>query len=433
MSLARSFGHGLAVRSGRHSYQALSLVHNGIVIDLSGFNSTSASMLNATHGEIVVGPGVSLYDAYVAADSKALLFPGGSCPGVRVGGFTLGGGYGLSARMLGMAVDSLASLQVVLANGTVVETVRGEDLFWGLAGGGNGNFGVVTRFSFVVPAMDPALEGNVTIFEANWAGQYDRPARMSIITGWLEWVRSLDPRLTPELLVYHNSHASTGLFYGPIDQLKSLVAPLRSLGTSPPTLTYSSLPYLRAMEHFAGCSTPQACQASADKVPTPTGPPEMWKGKSAYVEDIMSPASIDVITQYMSPSAYNCCSGFSGLIIDGYGGAIANVPRESTSFPHRDPVAHLQFMAYFSNASHAHDAHSWISSFYNDMRNHISPYAYRNYPDLDLLDMHSIPPFNVPWDTTYYRSFTSRLSSLKSSVDPHSLFTCPLCIRPFTQ
>lgn len=67
---------------------------------------------------------------------------------------------GWTSRRLGLSVDNLLSVELVAANGKVVDVTPTSDpeLFWGLRGGG-GNFGVVTKFRFRVHELGPVTVG----------------------------------------------------------------------------------------------------------------------------------------------------------------------------------------------------------------------------------------------------------------------------------
>ena len=85
-------------------------------------------------------------DAVEAAAAHGRTVLHGSSPDVGVVGYSLGGGMGWYARLLGLQTNSVTGAEVVLADGSVVRTdaEHEPDLFWALRGGG-GNFGVVTR------------------------------------------------------------------------------------------------------------------------------------------------------------------------------------------------------------------------------------------------------------------------------------------------
>ncbi len=82
--------------------------------------------------------------------SGRLLLPGGNCPAVGVVGLTLGGGIGPNAPWAGLTADRLRKATMVTAAGDVVTASASEnpDLFWGLRGGGGGNFGVITDLEY---------------------------------------------------------------------------------------------------------------------------------------------------------------------------------------------------------------------------------------------------------------------------------------------
>lgn len=60
----------------------------------------------------------------------------------------LGGGYGRYMGFYGLIIDNLLSMNVVLANGSmvVVSERSAPDLWWGMRGAGH-NFGIVTSFN----------------------------------------------------------------------------------------------------------------------------------------------------------------------------------------------------------------------------------------------------------------------------------------------
>jgi FAD/FMN-containing dehydrogenase len=72
----------------------------------------------------------------------------GTNPDTGVGGLILGGGIGYLARKHGLSIDNLTHVQLVNAQGDVlqVDDTHHPDLFWAVKGAGF-NFGIVTQFT----------------------------------------------------------------------------------------------------------------------------------------------------------------------------------------------------------------------------------------------------------------------------------------------
>ena len=148
LKCAYESGTRVVIRSGGHSELGYSTISSeGFVIYLSKMNQV---VIDDAAKVVHVEAGARWDDIYRTISSRYLVV-GGLCPTVGVSGFTLGGGYSMLSRYHGLAIDNLLSVTMVTANGSsVVEansTVH-SDLFWALRGGGGGNFGVVTRFTF---------------------------------------------------------------------------------------------------------------------------------------------------------------------------------------------------------------------------------------------------------------------------------------------
>ena len=141
-------GIGVVIRCGGHSELGYSTIGGkGFVIYLSEMNQV---VIDDTSKVVHIEAGARWKDVYRETGSRYLVV-GGLCPTVGVSGFTLGGGYSMLSRYLGLAIDSLLSVTMVTANGSsvlVTSLMVHPELFWALRGGGGGNFGVVTRFTF---------------------------------------------------------------------------------------------------------------------------------------------------------------------------------------------------------------------------------------------------------------------------------------------
>jgi hypothetical protein len=130
-----------------------------------------------------VGAGTRWSQVIEAAAPHGLAPLNGSSSHVGVVGYTLGGGHGVMARKYGFAADHVSWIQLVTADGQIIEVTADSDpeLFWALRGG-KGNFGIVTAMEFdLVPVA--RLYGGGIFFPAAVARR--------LLPAWVEWTRSL--------------------------------------------------------------------------------------------------------------------------------------------------------------------------------------------------------------------------------------------------
>lgn len=139
---AAASGVPVMVRGGGHS--AWGEVPGGLTIDLAELGGVEVDGLH-----VRVGGGATWGAVAHALAPHGLGISSGDTASVGVGGLTLGGGIGWMVRAWGLAADQLEGVQLVAADGAVIEATDAShpELLWALRGGG-GNFGVVTRFDF---------------------------------------------------------------------------------------------------------------------------------------------------------------------------------------------------------------------------------------------------------------------------------------------
>ena len=386
---ARQEGIPLRARSGGHSYEGYSTLDDGLVIDVSGLNEIA---VDAARGEAAVAAGVRLGDLYHRLGEHGVTVPAGTCPTVGIAGLTLGGGIGFLSRQYGLTCDNLLAVELVDANGDLLRADEREhpDLFWALRGGGGGNFGIATRFTFRV---HPIAE--VAVFGVTWP--WDEAA--DVLDAWQHWAPFVDDRLTAGFVVPDASAGvviCSGQFAGPADEVPALLQPLMHAGAPhPPNVRV--LPYLAAVAEFAGAQIAHST----------------FKNSGGFVSTPLPPVAIATLVEQMrtSPTSSNLI-GFFPL-----SGAVAAIAPAATAFVHRDALFDIQIQAYWDDPADEAADIAWV----RDLRTALAPYLsgdYVNYIDAD----------NPDWAAAYYGANLPRLMRIKASYDPHDVFAGPRSI-----
>ena len=165
----------IAVRAGGHSVAGLSLVEDGLVIDLRGMRDIEvdrAAPDRARRGRRHLGGGGPRDSGH------GLAATGGRVSTTGVAGLTLGGGSGWLERKHGLAADNLVAAELVTADGRIVRASDDEnpELLWALRGGG-GNFGVVTTLELALHPLGPEVFAGLALFGVERAHEVLRAYR----------------------------------------------------------------------------------------------------------------------------------------------------------------------------------------------------------------------------------------------------------------
>jgi FAD/FMN-containing dehydrogenase len=425
LAFARKFAVPFAVRSGGHSYAGWS-GSSGLVIDVRDFKAVTVSGTTAT-----VGAGTRLIDFYQGLAAHGRAVPGGSCPTVGIAGLTLGGGIGVTARAYGLTCDSLESVQIVTADGAVLTATAGAskyaDLFWACQGGGGGNFGVVTSFTFrTVPAPEPVL------FSLSWP--WSHAAR--VVAAWQSWAPQAPDALWSNLHLAAAPGGKTptvavgGCYLGSDADAASLLSQLYAKVGASPSSHFLSYPqsFLSAMLVEAGCGSIgyQACHlpgyASGGTLRRASE-----FAKSDFFTTPLSSAGIGTLLAGVTAlqRVAGAAGGVGGIALDALGGAVNRVKPSATAFVHRNALFSAQYTTGWSagaGSTGVSNQRTWLRNYWGSMRRYASGEAYQNYIDPDLAN----------WRQAYYGANYTRLAAVKQKYDPAGLFTFPQAITPAT-
>jgi len=425
IAFVRRFNIPFSTRSGGHSDGGYSGNTGGLIVDVQNFRSVNVSGSTA-----VVGTGTRLIDFYNALAAKGRAVPGGSCPTVGIAGLTLGGGIGVTARAFGLTCDSLEEVQIVTADGSVLNVNASpqdhNDLFWACQGGGGGNFGVVTSFTFrTSPAPSPCT------FFLTWP--WSQAAR--VVAGWQSWAPHGPDQLWSNLHLSATTGGHTpsitvgGTYLGSYNDTLNEVGRLyAAVGPHPNHASISHpQPYLNVMLYEAGCST-IGYQAFHLPWYAPGGKlfrvPQLTK--SDFFTVPLSSAGINTLLHGVQAfqSVHGGRGAAGGIAFDSLGGAVNRVAPGATAFVHRNTLFDAQYTTNWTpagtTAAEINNQHNWILGYWNSMRRYASGQAYQNYID----------PQQPNWQQAYYGGNYPRLQTIKRKYDPTRVFNFAQAIQP---
>jgi len=418
VNFARQHVMGFAARSGGHSYAGYSTSH-GLVCDVGRLSHVS---VNPAARTAIVGAGARTIDVYAAAAAKSMAFAAGSCATVGIAGVTLGGGQGVMGRKLGLTCDNLVSLRIVTADGAVLTASpnQHQDLFWACRGGGGGNFGVVTRFTFRVHPLT-----HLARFFYAWP--WSQAAH--VVAGWQGWAPTAPQELWSNCHLRYAagspSISVSGVYVGSQWALTTQLAKLKTaVGSAPSTDDVSTETYMDLMLLEAGCSG-----MTVDECHLPTQNPdgklsrESQVARSDFFNAKLPPAGIQALLHSIESRGDNpqLAGGGGGVGLDAFGGAINSVAADATAFVHRNSKFLAQYTAHWADGASQQtiDANvAWLDAFHAAMKASASGFAYQNYIDPTLKD----------WEHAYYGTNFPRLKKVKGKFDPKNFFRFPQSI-----
>ena len=327
-------------------------------------------------------------------------------------------------RTGGLLVDSMVSAEVVLADGSVVRCDEDTEpaLFWACRGGGGGNFGIATEFTFRThPTPELSTFGLTFAWadatEALEAWQRSIPtAPAALAESTFRAVKTPPASGTgPDQL-----RATTGgIFYGSQADLRDLLAPLLAVG--PLTTTVQTVPFAQAWKPD-GCTVQPGGGVTCDTTLYPN------YQRSDFAREPLSRAAIETMLGWIERWPGGAGAHEGGVQIEAIGprSAVNRIPARATAFVHRDALSHIVYLNFWGAQdppSVARANIAWARGIYAAMRPHVSGYSYQNYIDRGLED----------WEHAYYGVNYPRLQRIKARYDPDGRFRFAQGIRPARQ
>lgn len=410
LNWARQNEVAVRVRSGGHCLEGWSAVDGGIVIDVSELKSAAVDM---STGTATVGAGLNQLEAVTALGKAGVAAPTGTEGTVGLVGATLGGGFGLLTRSLGMASDNLLSAEVVVATNPVGAEVliadehTNADLLWALRGAGNGNFGIVTSLTYRIHPLSQTI-----YLTATWTGLGELPGAFD---AWQRCAPHTDNRLTSQLEISPAGFQLIAVLAGgSAREATQLLAPILSIGE--PTVSTKDAEWADTYADF--------------QIPT-VDEPVNWKFNSQFISEPYPAQAIDVILAFMEKAPTPQCNYFTNA----FGGAVSDSePAGGSAFAHRNALFYAEPGAGWGGAR-GHlagrrpttpdplttECLNWIAEFAKALEPYVDG-AYVNVPNAGVAD----------WETAYWGAGVDRLRTIKAKYDPDNVFRFEQSIRPAT-
>jgi len=397
IGVARETGLELAVRCGGHSNGAFGVVDSAIVIDLRDLQALDIDVDGRTAwagGGLTAGA----YTTAVGAHGLATGF--GDTGSVGLGGITTGGGIGYLVRKFGLTIDDLLAVELVTADGEVldVDADHHPDLFWAIRGGG-GNFGVVTRFKYRLHDV-PGIVGGMLLL----------PATPDTIAGFIAAAEAAPE----ELSTIANVMPAPPMPFIPADQhgKLSIMALLCYAGDAEAGQ--------RAIAPFRALATP-----IGDMV-RPMTYPEIYPPDSDDYHPIAAVRTmfVDRVDRDLAETILERLGAATGDMavaqLRVLGGAMARVPVEATAFAHRKSriMANLAVLYHDPGDKAKHEA--WAGTFADAIRQGDHG-AYVNFLAVEGDERIRAAYPGPTWD---------RLADIKRRYDPTNLFRLNQNIPP---
>ncbi|MET7440460.1 FAD-binding oxidoreductase [Streptomyces sp. NPDC004082] len=402
VDFVRDRGLETAVRGGGHSGAGLSMVDDGVTIDLSPMSGVRVDPVTQT---AQAGGGATLGDLDHATHAFGLATPTGIMSTTGLGGLTLGGGHGHLTRKYGLTADNLLSADVVLADGGFVTASEREhaDLFWALRGGG-GNFGIATSFTYRLHPVHTVSLG-ITLWSLDSIGDV------------LRWYRSFLPQAPDDLNGFFavlvvppgppfteeiHGQKMCGVVWcwsGDPDRVEEMLAPVNEAG--PPTF------------HFTAPMPYPAVQSMFDQL-IPAGLQWYWRGD---LFDRITDDAVEVHAKY----AEGIPTALSTMHMYPVDGAAGRVGEDDTAWARRDAVWSGIVGGVDPDPANAETIRQWCVDYWEELHPHSMGGAYVNFLGADEGGDRVRATYGDHYD---------RLAAVKRAYDPHNLFHVNQNIEP---
>jgi FAD/FMN-containing dehydrogenase len=387
LAFARRAELEVSIRGGGHNVAGRAVTDGGLMIDLAEMKGIA---VDPQARMVTAEGGVIWSELNDATAEHGLAVTGGVISTTGIAGLTLGGGLGWLMSKYGLAADNLIGVELITADGDVLEADAKSypDLFWALRGGG-GNFGVVTSLTYRLHPLRTIVGGLIAhpidaapamlrFYRGAVAGASDD---LTVFAGLVHAPDGSGAKLAA-MVVFHSGEAA--------DAERDL-APFEAWG-SPLVTQVGPMPY-PVMNTVLDAGYPK-------------GALNYWR--SSFARGLPNEL-IDIAVERFATVP----SPMSAILLEHFHGAVTRVDASATAVPHRAEGWNLFIPSVWTDDADSEKNIAWTRETFAAMRPHFGTGRWLNYLGDDEAD----DAVRAAYGPNY-----ERLREVKRRYDPDNVF-----------
>jgi FAD/FMN-containing dehydrogenase len=384
---ARAEGLVICVRGGGHNVAGRAVADGAVMVDLAEMKGVEVDPETRV---VRAEGGLTWAELNAATAEHGLAVTGGAISTTGIAGLTLGGGLGWLMAKHGLAADNVVAVELVTADGAVLEVTEDShpDLFWALRGGG-GNFGVATTFTYRLHPLEMVTGGLVAhpveaapeMFRFYRDAVADASDDLMVFSGLAHAPDGSGTKLAV-LAVFHT---------GDPDQAERDLAPFKNWG-SPVMTEVGRMPY------------PVMNTLLDDGFPA---------GSLNYWLSSFTKALSDGLIDTMVERFATVPSPMTAIFLEHFHGAVTRVGVTDTAVPHREQGWNLLIPSVWMDPAGSEENVRWTKETHAALAPHLETRRWLNYLGDDQGEDAVRAAYGPNWE---------RLVEVKRRYDPENVF-----------
>jgi FAD/FMN-containing dehydrogenase len=387
IAFARASGLDVCVRGGGHNVAGRAVVDGALMVDLAEMKGIH---VDPDAGTVRAQGGVLWRELNRECAAHGLATTGGAISTTGIAGLTLGGGLGWLMAKHALAADNVLSVELVTADGSIVNVTEQSDpeLFWGLRGGG-GNFGVAASFEYRAHPLQLVTGGLIA---------HPFEAAPALLRFYRDAIAGASDDLSVFAVIGHAPDgsglkiAALAVFHtGTEEEADRDLAPFKEWG-DPLVVEVHRMPY-PVMNTLLDGAYPRSSL-------------NYWLSNfTTGLTDELIDTAYDRFASTPSP--------MNAILIEHFHGAVCRIPADAAAVPHREEGFNLVLPSVWLDPADTDANITWTKETQAALAEHLTARRWLNY----LGDDQGADAIRGAYGPNY-----DRLVALKRRVDPENVF-----------